>query len=144
MRIARQQGGGGHDLAGLAIAALDHLAVQPGLLDGLAAGRLADGLDGGHGGLTDAVDGGDAGARRLTVDMHRAGPAERHAAAEFRTRHAEHIAQHPEQRRIAVDIDGMNAPDDLYGIRHGPLPCCGERIWVWVPYAISADNPKTL
>ena len=41
------------------------------------------------------------------VDMHRAGAAQRHAAAELRAGHAEHVAQHPQQRRVAVDIDGM-------------------------------------
>ena len=43
------------------------------------------------------------------VDMHGAGAAQRHAAAELRAGHAEHVAQHPEQRRVAVDIDAVRA-----------------------------------
>src|SRR6476619_2530756 len=36
--LALQQGGGGHDLAGLAVAALRNLQLQPGLLHGATAG----------------------------------------------------------------------------------------------------------
>src|SRR6267378_4956790 len=42
-----QKGGGGHDLPGLTVAALDDLEVEPGPLDLLADRRRADGLDGG-------------------------------------------------------------------------------------------------
>ena len=41
------------------------------------------------------------------VEMHRAGAAERQPAAELCAGHAEHVAQHPEERRVAVDIDGV-------------------------------------
>jgi hypothetical protein len=37
--------------------------------------------------------------------MHCAGAAKRNAAAEFGAVHAEHVAQHPEERRVGVDID---------------------------------------
>src|SRR5260370_29007306 len=37
-----QQGGGGHDLAGLTVAALDDLEIEPGLLHLLADRRAAD------------------------------------------------------------------------------------------------------
>ena len=42
MRLARQKGRRGHDLAPLAIAALDNLPVQPGFLDLGADCRRAD------------------------------------------------------------------------------------------------------
>src|SRR5262249_11654777 len=42
MGIARQQRGGGHDLARLAVAALHDLPVEPGLLDLGACRRRAD------------------------------------------------------------------------------------------------------
>ena len=42
MRLARQKGRRGHDLAPLAIAALDNLLVQPGFLDLGADCRRAD------------------------------------------------------------------------------------------------------
>src|SRR6266571_2511446 len=45
--VGREQGRRGHDLAGLAIAALRHLQLDPGLLNLSAGGRGANGLDGG-------------------------------------------------------------------------------------------------
>ena len=57
--------------------------------------------------LADAVDRGDAGPRRRAVDMHGAGAAQRGSAAEFGAGHAKHIAQHPKQRRVGVDIDAV-------------------------------------
>ena len=53
------------------------------------------------------------------IEMHRAGAAERHAAAELRAGHAQHVAQHPEQRRVAVDIDAVRAAVDFDGEGHG-------------------------
>src|SRR5258708_14332415 len=43
--VGGEQRRGGHDLAGLAIAALRHLQLDPGLLNLLAGGRGADALD---------------------------------------------------------------------------------------------------
>ena len=53
--------------------------------------------------------------------MHGAGAAERHAAAELRAGHAEHVAQHPEEWRVAVNIDAMCVPVDFNGEGHGIL-----------------------
>ena len=64
-------------------------------------------------GGADAVDRGDARAGGDAVDMHGAGAAQRHAAAELRAGHAEHVAQHPEQRRVAVDIDAVSLAVDF-------------------------------
>src|SRR5258706_7879365 len=61
-RYRSEQRGGGHDLAGLAVAALDDLEIEPRLLDFLADRGGADGLDGG-------VVMADAGAHR-----HHPGP----------------------------------------------------------------------
>src|ERR1700737_595719 len=60
MGIGRQQGGRRHDLAGLTVAALYDLAVEPGLLDFLPRGRIADRFDRRDGGFSNAVDRGDA------------------------------------------------------------------------------------
>ena len=54
-----------------------------------------------------------AGAHRLAVDMHRAGAALRDAAAEFRAGQADHVAQHPKQRRIGLDIDLLGRSVDF-------------------------------
>src|SRR5262249_45935372 len=64
-----------------------------------------DGLDGRDLGGADAVDRGDTRPGGVAVDMHRAGTAQRHAAAELGARHAEHVAQHPQERGVAVNVD---------------------------------------
>src|SRR5215472_16725860 len=69
MRIAGEQRRRGHDLAGLAVAALNDLAVEPRLLDLRASLGRPDGLDGRDLRVADAVDGRDAGTGRSTVDM---------------------------------------------------------------------------
>src|SRR6266850_2317308 len=108
----------GHDLAGLAIAALRHLQLDPGLLDLLAGGGGADGLD-----RSDALAGRgrdrrDARAHRLAVEVDRARAAQSEAATEFRAGHAEHIAKHPEQRRVVVDIDAAGFAVDCQRMWH--------------------------
>src|SRR5882672_1953135 len=58
----------GHDLAGLAIAALRHLELDPGLLD-LSAGRCGtNGLDRGHALAGRGSDRRDARAHRLAIE----------------------------------------------------------------------------
>src|SRR6266581_1183523 len=59
----------GHDLAGLAIAALRHLKLDPGLLNLLAGGRGADGLDRGDALPGRGRDGRDARAHRLAIEV---------------------------------------------------------------------------
>src|SRR3984893_11933807 len=77
MWVARKQRRRGHDLARLAVPALNDLPVEPGLLD-LGAHRCrADCLDRGDLGGADAVDRGDAGTDGGAVDMHGARAAER-------------------------------------------------------------------
>src|SRR5258706_3690926 len=61
----------GHDLTRLAIAALRYLQVDPGLLDLLAGGRGANGLDGGDALAGHGGDLPDARAHQLAVEEHR-------------------------------------------------------------------------
>src|SRR5215510_6157560 len=68
MWVAGKERRRGHDLARLAVAALDHFPVEPGLLDLGPRRCRADRLDGGDLGAADAVDRGDAGARGITLD----------------------------------------------------------------------------
>src|SRR5471030_1260857 len=64
-----------HDLAGLAVAALDDLEVEPCLLD-LCTGRgSAHAFDGGHGAVAHRAHRQHTGAYRLAVQMYRAGAA---------------------------------------------------------------------
>src|ERR1700756_2851800 len=102
-----------HDLAGLAIAALHHLKLQPCLLQGRALRLVADRLDRGDRTIADAVDPRLAGADRLTADMHGAGAAKRLAAAELGPCHSKHIAQYPQKWSITVNIDLMVFAVDL-------------------------------
>src|SRR6266853_1838970 len=81
--VGREQRRRGHDLAGLAIAALRH----------------------------------------LEVDGARAAQAE--AATEFRTGHSEHIAKHPEHRRVVVDFGAASFAVDCQRMRHLSLLIMG-------------------
>lgn len=102
-----------HDLAGLAVAALHHLQLHPRLLQGRALGRLADRLDRGVA-LSPTLSTGVRQERtgwpsRCTVQ----GAAQRLAATELGRGHAEHVAQHPQKRGVAVDVDFMRCAVDL-------------------------------
>src|SRR5258706_11160777 len=122
VRLRREQRRCGHDLAGLAVAALRHLQRDPGLLDLPAGRRLAHGLDGDDLLPRDRSYGGDAGAGPCAVDVHGAGAAKRGAAAEFRAGHPETVAQHPEQGRVVVDIDAASFAVDCQRMWHLSLP----------------------
>src|ERR1700722_7816227 len=53
----------------------------------------------------ESADGHRAGPHGDSVDMHRASTALRDTAAEFCARQTDHVAQHPEKRRIGFDVD---------------------------------------
>src|SRR5262249_53003343 len=110
-----------HDLARLAVATLHDLAVEPRLLD-LGAHRCrADRLDGSDIGRSDAVERSNAGTDGGAVLMHSARAAQRHPAAKLRAGQAEHVAQHPQQRCVAVDINAVYGPVDFDGECHDAL-----------------------
>src|SRR6266496_1143809 len=123
--LGREQRRRGHDLAGLAIAALRHLERDPGLLNLFACGGGTDGLDRGDALAGRGGDRRDTRAHRLAVDVDRARAAQRHAAAEFRAGHPEHVAQHPEQRRVVVDIDAAGFDVDSQRMWHLSLLIMG-------------------
>ena len=105
LRITRQKGGCRHDLTGLAIPALHHFKVQPGVLNLLATWGIPDRLNRRDCRFPDALDGGYARAYRLTVEMDGAGSAQSHAASKLGSGQPEDVAQYPKQRRVTVDID---------------------------------------
>jgi hypothetical protein len=83
---------------------LRHLLGDPGLLQRVAAvGR--EPLDGGDRQSLDHRHRRDAGTNGIAVDVHGAGAAGRDPAAELGTGQLEMLAQHPQQRRVAVDPD---------------------------------------
>src|SRR5439155_8296491 len=108
----------GHDLAGLAIAALRHLQLDPGLLDLLAGWGGTDGFDRSDPLAARGRDRRDARAHRLAIKMDRARAAQSEAATEFRAGHAEHIPNHPKQRRVIVDIDAAGFAVDGQRLPH--------------------------
>src|SRR5208283_6070246 len=78
-----KQGRRRHDLARLAIAALNDFQVQPRLLHFGAVGRSADALDGGDRSLANRAHRQKAGADGLTVHMDGAGTTLSYAAPEL-------------------------------------------------------------
>ena len=101
-----QQGGGGHDLAGLAVAALGHVHSFPGFLHGMAfVCRRRKPLDGGDGLAGDAAHVRHAGAHRLAANQDRAGAAGADTAAVLGAFQVQHIAQDPKERRVGRHID---------------------------------------
>ena len=94
LRVFAQQRRSCHQHARLAVAALRHIDFQPGALQRMSRirGQTLDRRDlRAHRGLERQ----QAGARRRAVEVHRAGAALADAAAEFRARHPEVVAQHP-------------------------------------------------
>ncbi len=117
LRPGLEQCACGHDLRALAVAALDHIEVEPRGAYGL--GLLA----------VHALDGRDLHGRAqrrhrqlacqfgLAIHMQRAGAADAHAAAELRSGQREIATQDPEQRhvgfrvhadRLAVHVQGRH------------------------------------
>jgi hypothetical protein len=104
-RVAGQKGRRAHQLPGLAIAALCHLLVDPGLLQHVQrAFGFAHSLHRDHD-SGDVADGNRAGTDRLAIDQHRARAASPNAATEFRAGNAGQVAQRPQQRHLGIGID---------------------------------------
>src|SRR3954452_9362523 len=113
----------GHDLAGLAVAALGDIALQPRLLHRVEV--LADGLG-------QALDRGDlvirldladrhrARVERLAVDVRRARLADLDAAAVLRAGDAEQVTQNPKEPYVVRCVDRHALSVELEGVlRHG-------------------------
>jgi hypothetical protein len=110
----------GHDLAGLAIAALRDVFCDPGLLDGVGAVG-GEAFDGGDFFAADGGDLSDTGAGGFAVDVHGAGAAKGHAAAEFCAGHVEGVAEHPEKGHVGADVDGLGFSVQSESDGHGVL-----------------------
>src|SRR4030095_14598699 len=101
-----------HDLTGLAITALGHLKVGPRLLHWMPALGI-EALDGRNLRAAEAAHGRYAGARGSAPDMNRAGAAHPNAAADLRSGEADDVADHPQQRRVALGVDRHRAAIDM-------------------------------
>ena len=85
-----------HQHSRLAIAALRHVEIDPGFLERMGRCRREP-LDRGDLGADRRLHGELARTGRRAVDDHRTGAALGDAAAELRARHAEVVAQHPQE-----------------------------------------------
>ena len=94
----------GHDHAGLAVAALRHLVVYPGLLHRVQLAVLLQPLDGRDRHPLGRGYRQGAGADGPAVEVHGAGPAGRDAAPELGARQAERVPEHPQQRRVGFHV----------------------------------------
>ena len=102
-----EKGCGRHDHSRLAIAALRHLMLEPGLLH---LGKLAiffQAFDGLHFLFANCTDRINTRALGLAIDQHRAGAALRYTAAIFGAGEPQLLADCPEQRRRRIHIDRM-------------------------------------
>jgi hypothetical protein len=116
----REQADSGHDLAGLAIAALGYIRLQPRLLDDMQL-IGADPFDGDDL-LTDRIaDQELARARRFAVDMDRASAALCDATAEFCPGEAEFITQEPKHRGLRLNVELMSLTVDRKNEHVSPL-----------------------
>src|SRR6185369_7466922 len=101
--VGGKQSGGAHELAGLAVAALRHVVLDPSYLQRMRVvpGQAFDRAD------TLALNSrqrGLARAQRLAIDMHRASPAQALAAAEFGAGETEFVPDHPQQRGVGFGL----------------------------------------
>src|SRR5580692_11316245 len=71
--------------------------------------------------VTDRADRRDAGARRLTVEMHGARTALRKSTTEMRIVQAEIVPQRIEQRHVRVGFDSLDLAVDVKGILLGRI-----------------------
>src|SRR5262245_5020759 len=105
LRVFLQQSRDCHDHAALAVAALRHVEVDPGLLNLGQNAVLGEAFYGGDL-LPDGIAGRDAArTNRRAVNVHGAGAALRDSASVFCPGHPDGIADDPQQRRIRFRID---------------------------------------
>jgi hypothetical protein len=76
----------------------------------------------GHPVCLDRAERRHAGASSRHIDQHRAGAALRHAAAVFGAVELAIVAEHVEQRRVRLAVDGVGRAVDLQGDGDGGSP----------------------
>ena len=101
--FSRQQGGSGHDHAGLTVAALRNVYLDPCLLDGMRAVRR-ESFDGGDRLASDFAYCDSARAHSSTVYMNGTGTALLNAATILGALQLEVISEYPEQGDIWCNI----------------------------------------
>src|SRR6185437_13604296 len=106
-----------HDLARLAIAALNDFDIEPSLLDLGSAFGLADRFDGGDLLANNVGHGRDARADRTAVEVDGACSAQGNTTAELRSGQADDVAQYPQKWHVVRNIEVLRLTVD-YQFRH--------------------------
>lgn len=97
----------GHNLPGLAVAALGNVFFDPSDLHGVASvSRQPLNCDDFL--ATYARDRRNARACGFAVDMYGAGPAQSHSASKLRPRHIQGVTQNPQKRHIRTDVHRLS------------------------------------
>src|ERR1700733_523530 len=135
-RVLLEQGSRRHHHAALAIAALRHVEVEPGLLHRVQLAVLRQRLDGGDLLWADRSDWDLARARGDAVDVHGAGAALGDAATVFGAGQADRVADDPEQWRVGFNVDAVRLSVDGKG-NHTVLPVA----WCAPPYGTEIRRP---
>src|SRR5580704_978500 len=121
LRVGLEERCRGHHHAALAVAALRHVEIEPGLLHRVQLAVLGERLDGGDLLAADGADGDLARARGDAIDVHSAGAALGDAATVFGAGQTDSIADDPEQWRVGFNVDAIRLSVDGKG-NHTVLP----------------------
>lgn len=119
IRVGAQEGGRGHNHAGLAVAALRNIFLYPGFLAWVHT-RRGQPFNSGKALPISGRERNLAGPNSRAAAMYGTRPAHTRAAAVFRSGGAEQVAKHPQERHIRRRIYGMPATVDSDRV-HGPL-----------------------
>lgn len=103
--VFSQQSHNTHDHARLTITTLRNLLIDPGLLHRMQTLLTGQAFDRRNLFISQVRNRQYAGSHRLAIDMDRAGTALRDPASVFRAGELQNIAQYPEHRHLAVNID---------------------------------------
>src|SRR4029077_12123699 len=118
--IRCKQGSGLHDLAGLAIAALRHLMLDPSLLHGGGAAGI-EALDGGDELSFNGSDRDRAGAHGLAVDVNCARPAQANSATVFGAGKPQILPDDPQEWSVLRRVGKVALTIDRQ-VGHGSFP----------------------
>ena len=105
MGLAGQERRDGHDHPRLAVAALRHLVVDPGLLNGVQTPFGAEPFNGRDRRPLDGDHRHAAGTHRLAVHVDGARAAGGDAAAELGAGETEGVPKSPQERRVRVEVE---------------------------------------
>jgi len=133
LRFLLQERRRGHDLAGLAVAALGHVVLDPSFLQRMVA-VLGEALNGGHGLCADVTYGDLAALHLLAVEENGASAASADPASILRTGQSEKIAHNPKEGHIRHRFDRVNSAVYVQFV----LGHCGVPARIIVPQTVDA------